>query len=385
MRLNFIQILLLLAASQGLFLSVLILHRHRKVYANRFLGSLIFLYSILLVHLIVNDIGPYRSNVTLVVLVVGFSFVMGPLHYLYARYLSHPGQGFRRRDWLHFIPFLVFECLVLCYRPGTVRLLPKGEVMGIPAGFVLLNWIIIAQSAAYMLLTLRVLKRYASAIRNVFSTIEKIKLDWLKKITVTAMAFIAVFLVENTLLLFGIDLSNRFNLTSVLIAVYVYAIGYMGLVKSEVLADPLRRNPVDEAGEDFDLPYEKYGKSGLSEDKAESCRVSLLALMDEKKPYTNPDLTLGGLALMLNISPHNLSEVINTRTGSSFFDFVSRYRVEQVERDLADPVKGQFKLLSIAFDAGFNSKSSFNTVFKKMTGTTPSRYRRKIKIRPVNP
>jgi AraC-like DNA-binding protein len=339
----------------------------------------------MLLHLVADDLGFYRSNTALVALVVGFSFVMGPLHYLYARYLSHPGQGYRKRDCLHFIPFLLFEVLIVFFGSGGASIPLKGEVMGIPAGFILLDWFIIAQSMCYMLLTLGVLKRYAAAIRNVFSTIEKIKLDWLNRITVMAMVFIGVFLAENILLLLGINLSHNFNLTSFLMAVYVYAIGYMGLVKSEVLADPLRRKPVEEAEEDFDMPLEKYGKSGLSEEKAESCRKALLALMDEKKPYTDPDLTLSGLALILGVSSHNLSEVINTRTGNSFFDFVSRYRVEKVKSDLVDPAKNGFKLLAVAFDAGFNSKSSFNTVFKKFTGTTPSRFRSKIRSKIENP
>ncbi|HEX9934680.1 MAG TPA: helix-turn-helix domain-containing protein, partial [bacterium] len=127
---------------------------------------------------------------------------------------------------------------------------------------------------------------------------------------------------------------------------------------------------------DFDTPSGKYDKSGLSQDKAEMIHKALLSLMDKKQPYTDPDLTLGGLAGYLGVSPHNLSEVINTGIGSNFFDFISRYRVDRVRRDLSNPDKKNLKLLAIAFEAGFNSKSSFNSVFKKFTNTTPSRFRR---------
>ena len=100
--------------------------------------------------------------------------------------------------------------------------------------------------------------------------------------------------------------------------------------------------------------------------------------MEEKKPYTDSNLSLHQLAEMLDMTPHNLSEVINTGLNQNFFDFVNQYRVENVKRDVTDEQKGHLKLLSIALDAGFNSKSSFNAIFKKHTGMTPSEYREKV-------
>ena len=104
---------------------------------------------------------------------------------------------------------------------------------------------------------------------------------------------------------------------------------------------------------------------------------ALLKLMDDEKPYTNSELMLYQPAGMLNISSHNLSEVLNTQLNQNFFDFINQHRVEQLKKDLCDPAKNHYKLLAIAFDAGFNSKSSFNTIFKKSTGLTPSQYREK--------
>jgi len=67
--------------------------------------------------------------------------------------------------------------------------------------------------------------------------------------------------------------------------------------------------------------------------------------------------------------------VINTRLQQNFFDFINHYRIEKVKKDLADPQKKNLKVLAIAFDAGFNSKSSFNAIFKRHTNLTPSEYR----------
>jgi AraC-like DNA-binding protein len=382
MPISLIDFLLLVAAAQGLFLAVLIFHKHRALYANRFLGSLILLYSCMLLHMAAYDLGLYGTHLVLVPMVVGFAFTMGPLHYFYVKYLTLPGRRFRRRDRLHFIPVLAFEaaCVEAFWFHGGRLFGLGGEVMGIQTGMLLLNWVLMIQAAAYMLFSLKILRPYGAAIRGEFSTIDKVRLDWLQAITWMVLAFLGVFFAENVLLLSGINFSNYFNLTSFLMAVYVYVIGYMGLFKSEVFENPstavsMRRLMHSGPGESFEGPGEKYEKSGLSDERAEACLQSLLRLMEEKRPYTDPDLTLAGLAERLDMTSHNLSEVINTKIGQTFFDFINKYRVEKVARDLRDPDKRNLKLLALAFEAGFNSKSSFNSIFKRFTGRTPSEFR----------
>ena len=94
--------------------------------------------------------------------------------------------------------------------------------------------------------------------------------------------------------------------------------------------------------------------------------------MKNKSPYIDSNLTLNKLAKILDITAHNLSEVINLHMKQNFFDFVNKYRVEKVKRDLVDPEKKHLTFLAIAFDAGFNSKSSFNVIFKKCWCTAKS-------------
>jgi len=97
--------------------------------------------------------------------------------------------------------------------------------------------------------------------------------------------------------------------------------------------------------------------------------------MNESKPYLDPDLTLAGLSAMLNLPQHHLSRVINEHYGNNFFDFINRYRIEEVKQRIPDPAYGNLTLLGIAFDCGFNSKSAFNRLFRKYTGITPSEYK----------
>ena len=119
----------------------------------------------------------------------------------------------------------------------------------------------------------------------------------------------------------------------------------------------------------------QYAKSGMDPETARRYKQKLLELMDTEKLYQRGDLTLQHLSDALSISPHHLTEVINTQLGQNFYDFVNGYRVREVQERLADPKYAHLTLLAIGMDAGFNSKSSFNAVFKKHTKMTPSQYR----------
>ncbi|HKJ66562.1 MAG TPA: helix-turn-helix transcriptional regulator [bacterium] len=388
MPVEFINLVILLAAAQGIFLAALIFHKHRALFANRFLGMLILLYSLILLHLLFTELNYYQTY-NIIPAVIGIAFFMIPLHYLYAKYLVRNALSFQKSDWWHFLPVLLWELswgiiLLSGKNTRTVREVFIGSE-GARHGAVIFNWVILVQTVVYMTATIRLLNRYAREIKDVFSSIGKIRLDWLRYMTYTALGLVAVFLLENLLLIAGINLSGDFNLSSLLVAIYVYTIGYLGLLKSEVFTVPavagsLRQLPElrtvhrQTPGEGANIA-EKYEKSGLTADRARKYQTRLLTLMEEQQPFTDPDLTLNRLAELLAISPHNLSEVINTRLHQNFFDFVNGYRLEQAKRDLADPDKTHLKILAIAYDAGFNSKSSFYSLFKKHIGMTPSEFR----------
>ena len=96
----------------------------------------------------------------------------------------------------------------------------------------------------------------------------------------------------------------------------------------------------------------------------------------KKKPYLDPELTLSQLAKDLSISRSQLSQLINDGIGENFYDFVNKYRVEQVKKLMIDPQVKNYNMLGIALEAGFKSKSTFNLIFKRFTGLTPTEYRK---------
>jgi len=122
----------------------------------------------------------------------------------------------------------------------------------------------------------------------------------------------------------------------------------------------------------------EYKNSSLKSDIATEKHNELLELMKKEKPFLNSDLTLSELAQSLSISSNHLSQIINQYEQVNFHNFVNKYRVEEfIEKAQNDK---SFSLLGHAFDSGFNSKSTFNTVFKKFKSTTPSQYFSNLKV-----
>ena len=121
---------------------------------------------------------------------------------------------------------------------------------------------------------------------------------------------------------------------------------------------------------------QRYEKSTLQEDSKEQYVKRLLLFMDTEKPYRSSDLTLTELSNQVNIPTHHLSQVINEKLECNFLDFINQYRVKEAQKMLVDPKLNHYTVVSIAYEAGFNSKSTFYTAFKKYTAMTPSQYKK---------
>ncbi len=122
---------------------------------------------------------------------------------------------------------------------------------------------------------------------------------------------------------------------------------------------------------------QKYQASTLTAGKSLMYSQRLMELMEQEKPFLDPDLSASKLAESLGISKKHLSQVINQQFHLNFKNFVNKYRVDEVKKKLLDPREQDFVLFKIALDVGFNSKSVFNEAFKKFTGMSPSEYRKK--------
>ena len=118
----------------------------------------------------------------------------------------------------------------------------------------------------------------------------------------------------------------------------------------------------------------RYKKPLLNPDLLKQYHDQLIQLMDSEKPYLDPGLSLGGLADMLGIPANQLSQLLNEGFDQNFAEFINSFRLEIFKSKVSDPKKRNFTILALAYESGFNSKTVFNTYFKKMMGQTPMSY-----------
>jgi len=159
--------------------------------------------------------------------------------------------------------------------------------------------------------------------------------------------------------------------TLLIIATYsTYWIGIEGLKKTESL-------PENEDFKSGDV-VAPNSYSNLDSQDISSIAERIQHLMTEEKMFLHETLSLKTLSNRINIEPNLVSYVLNNKLNRSFYDFVNEYRIEEVKKKLKDPKYAHYKLVELAYESGFNSKATFNRVFKKLEGITPTVYRNEM-------
>ncbi|MCP3667171.1 MAG: helix-turn-helix transcriptional regulator [Gammaproteobacteria bacterium] len=128
----------------------------------------------------------------------------------------------------------------------------------------------------------------------------------------------------------------------------------------------------------------KYEFSNLSEHDITIHKENLKRYLETEKPYINPDLKLGDLADHLGMPSYQLSQVINIGFQQNYYDLINSLRIAEAKRIISTPSTQNYKIIAIAYDVGFNSKSTFNAAFKKHAGMTPTQYKAKATITTLN-
>jgi AraC-like DNA-binding protein len=245
--------------------------------------------------------------------------------------------------------------------------------------------LLLLQTAIYLSLVVGLLLRYSRALKAKGAARSGSESAVLFQVRFMLVGFLILF--TGVLLRYTLDQTARTNLLVPLGAsALIYSLGYLGLRKPEVLTGDLGRETTSHGATgvrvetaDESIPAKKYEKSTLTPERAERYLRRLLNHMETEKPYVDGELTLPKLAERLSIPAPHLSQIINERLQQNFFDFVNTYRVEEAKRRLLDPAKQHYSVLAIAEEVGFNSKSSFNAVFKKHVQMTPSEFRKGTK------
>lgn len=370
-----VEYILILGAVQGIFLSVILFTKKENPVANKLLASAILAYAIDIINTLFVYNGFYEANPYYMGMLAGMPFMYAPSIYLYSKTIGRNSAAFDKRNLLHFIPFFLFQIVGIILFLFLFDIDYKESLLHSdgtrPLEVLIMGAIIPIYGITYILLSLHVSRKFNKRIRDSFSNIEKIKLDWLFYLLI-GLSFIWILEIVQYIATEGLTETNITLYVSIYIfvSIFIYSIAFKALRQPEIFLTLFEEN-----SEKLQEPDIQYAKSGLSKEKANEIITRLENIMKENKPYLNPDLNASSLAEMLSISSHNLSQALNSHLNQTFYDYINSYRVEEVKKNIADDMEMKFTLLNHAYDAGFSSKSSFNNAFKKITGKTPSEYR----------
>ncbi|ASU33355.1 AraC family transcriptional regulator [Mucilaginibacter xinganensis] len=303
----------------------------------------------------------YRQRPNLYFLPIFYSFSFGPLIWFYVRSLISQEFRFRRVDLLHFIPVAVQASLYLfltccsypvkswywenVHRQYTYRIEFDG------------TWI---SMTVYLLLSFRLLRNYQAWVANNFSELSRIRLNWLKAILGVLLLLCLQWFVEIILRdYYGIYFNYDYSVE--ILGVVALVLGVAGWRQSNLSAVNYQREQPGGIGQ---------LKTTYSADPVILQQIS--AAMESDRLYLNPTLTLDELADALKLNSKVVSRHINVGFEKSFNDYVNTYRVEEVKRRLKSGDLAKLTIMGLAMESGFNSKTTFNRIFKTFTGKAPS-------------
>ncbi|WP_347923396.1 helix-turn-helix domain-containing protein [Pontimicrobium sp. SW4] len=354
-------LIVILTYGSLLLLSFLLIANPVKVNkkANFCFGIMLFLWSTFWFEEIFTLIGFDFQNDTFWMPIRFFQFLTPIVFYYSIAYYANPNFKFKKKDLMH----LVFPIILLAF------LVIKQAYRDNPNISKALNALVIIQAFYFIILSYIKIQKHKKRIRLFSSNTVQIDLKWLELIILAILILVAFIGVYN-ILFRGLDLNIFANIVSLSI---IYFIAFNSLKQKEIfLLDENQRNLIITSDEQSKTKKRKV----ISDDELETLKFKLIDIMNTMRPYLDSELSLTQLAEITELTPHQLSYLINIGFDENFFWFVNRYRVQRVKELLSDKQNNYKTILGIAFESGFNSKTSFNTTFKKISGQTPSEFKK---------
>jgi len=372
--------ILLIGSTLALFLGVLLLRKRSKAMHDYIIGSWLFFLGIYVSVYAFSPAAFFISNPWMINFYISLLFLHGPFLFTYINTLTNPEYKFAKNITWHLIPFILLNTYLILFFPAENILknacsLHGGSQIDLPLPYFIFLILIALSVPFYIFWSVRILQKHKKIISDNFSDIEKRTLSWLKNL-ISILGIVWVFMVSiiyihHVLLLF----SDSFCINGLFmtLSAFIIMIGYFGLNQPVIF---ISQNKASSA--DIVKDNKPYSGSSLKDDDIQQYLTVLEDYMKTEKPYLNNQLTLHQLAANVNIPAHNLSRIINEHHKQNFFDFINQYRVNEFILRLSDSEFKDFSLLAIAYDCGFNSKTTFNRYFKKITNSTPSEYKKKL-------
>lgn len=369
---NVLDLLFSISICIGITFSLLLLLVKRNNWsANRFLGLVLLTFSLWMVWVLAIDIdwGRYFPHWSWIPL--QYSLTIGPLLYFYVRKLTQPEYHLVPKDFLHFIPLLLEQSThIIQILESAQQHKPTYNTYVFATINPVLQLISISSVMVYLYFSLKQLRNFHTSLSQHVSNIYMYHLGWLQRLLILFgvlwLAWIPYTLIDYLFFQYQLGITSYYPLYLLLSIITIW-IGVESFLRPELILVEIEK------------PILQAPKTGVADPALIESGKWLRAELETNLYYLDASLTLGTLAEALNITPHELSRIINLGTGQNFSDLINDYRVKEVIRKMQDSRYNHITLLGLAYDSGFNSKTTFNRTFKQIVGESPLTYKNKLK------
>ena len=344
---------------QGFFVfAILLLNKKGNKTANVILSVLVLLLTFYLLDNLLGMLDFFDTNPHFLHLVTPLWYLFPPLCYFYVKKQMNPEFKWKQEYFFHFIPFLLmlYRFFPFYFLPAEIKLqFFTGELKPPGTQFLSIVFVLISpiQLAAYSgFIRFKTLKEKST------SNFNPPHLNWLKLFFTIFFLFGLTQSVLMTKWIFTQEITLQFKYVPLaLFAFIIYSIAYLAIIQPEAL-----------------FPFKLLKLKKINGEHTKRYAYELVNLVENERLYLNSELKYSEVAARLGISARYLTEVLSRELGKNFKDFINEYRVKEVQQRIQNNEVENLTLYAIALDSGFNSKSSFNRVFKKHTGYTPSEF-----------
>ncbi len=376
----------------------------QNISANRWLGFFVFIMGCAFVgsYLIIS--GTTKTNNFIFKCLCSLQFLLPASFYISILYFVHPNKTFRTLDWLHFLPFVMYATaeLILNFGKESISIFPFFQINDKSSLFI--RDILPFMALYYLIRSFTILSRHKKNLKLIASAIHQNSLGWLTQFLFILLIIVLFWLNDA---LFGLPYLTP--ATNYIYTGAVFFLAYFSIRQKAIFS--FKEKDIKEISEMLEYEYAKTNEEStpeegvaeqdtptssintsssevvqdkpkfkrLNNEQIEKLSVKLSALMEGEKIFLDNDLGLPTVAEKLGISIHETSFLINEVTKDNFYNYINKYRVDEAKRLLASTAMEQLNILGIAYASGFNSKTTFNTTFKKIVGISPSQYSKESK------
>ncbi|WP_010228376.1 helix-turn-helix domain-containing protein [Gillisia marina] len=375
---NLLKILFSILGFQFLFVSLFLLQSKKgKAISNKVLAVVFLMISIAVINLYLIIFRIDIQFPQLLFIDDTFMFAYGPLLYLFTQSVIFKDFRLQRKSFIHFIPFLasLFIIIIIFLFSKTESISQVTNQLNnlhVPIYFHIGSLLMLSHIFYYLFKSKQEIKNVIGKVKSLYSAFNQDNFKLLKFILNCFIVLFSLSLIHSILPFLGVK--NGLLITLLLMILFMF------YFINSVLLKMLNHSTNKSGAMTWSIfkEKEKYAGSSLSQTDLKLFMNKLENHMKTKERFLDSDLNINDLSTELDMTSKVLSQVINEGYSNNFFDFVNTYRVEAAKALLTNQVDNKQTIQEVMYDSGFNSKSSFNTAFKKFTKLTPTQFKNSL-------